>query len=179
VSSFFNPVSIRKSSFRHGLRTDAATRFEKGIDISNTVNVLKRAALLIKEIAGGVVSSNIIDVYPEPLVKKEIGLKYHYLKKLSGKNYHPDAVKNILNNLGFEVLNERIDEIWFSAPFHKPDIGIPADLVEEILRIDGLDNVEIEGHITITPSFQEDFFKERYREKVSDFLTGSGFHQMI
>ena len=178
-SAFFNPVSIRKSSFRHGLRTDAATRFEKGIDISNTVNVLKRTALLIKEISGGEISSNIIDIYPDPVSKKEIGLKYHYLKKLSGKNYHPDAVKNILHNLGFEKLNERIDEIWFAAPYHKPDISIPADLVEEILRIDGLDNVEIEGHITITPSIQEDYFKEKYREKVSDYLAGSGFQQVI
>ncbi len=178
-SAFFNPVSIRKTSFRHALRTDAATRFEKGVDISNTVNVLKRSALLIKEIAGGVISSAIIDVYPQPILKKEIGLKYHYLKKLSGKSYHPDAVKNILHSLGFDIVKERIDEIWVAAPFHKPDITLPADLVEEILRIDGLDNVDIDGQVTITPSLEENYVTEKFREKVSDYLAGSGFHQVI
>jgi phenylalanyl-tRNA synthetase beta chain len=79
-SAWFNPTSIRKASFRHGLRTDAATRFEKGVDIGNTVNVLKRAAMLIKEIAGGQITSDIIDVYPSPKQKAEVMLKYHYLK---------------------------------------------------------------------------------------------------
>ncbi len=178
-SAFFNPVSIRRTSFRHSLRTDAATRFEKGIDISNTVNVLKRAALLVKEIAGGEISSAIIDVYPKPIPKTEIGLKYHYLKKLSGKSYHPDAVKNILHSLGFDIIKERIDEIWVAAPYHKPDITLPADLVEEILRIDGLDNVDIDGQVTITPSLEENYITEKFREKVSDYLAGSGFHQVI
>ena len=95
-SAWFNPLSIRKTSFRHGLRTDAATRFEKGVDISNTVNVLKRAAVMIKEIAGGEIASDITDVYPDPKNKTEIAIKYHYLKKLSGKNYHSDTIKNIL-----------------------------------------------------------------------------------
>ena len=85
-SAWFNPSSIRISSVFHGLRTDAATRFEKGVDIDNTVNVLKRAALMIKELAGGEISSEIVDVYPSPQPKTEISLKHHYLKKLSGKN---------------------------------------------------------------------------------------------
>ena len=88
-SAWFNPINIRKTSFCHGLRTDAASRFEKGIDISNTVNVLKRAAMMIKEICGGEIASDVVDVYPEPKEKLTIALKYHYLKKLSGKNYHP------------------------------------------------------------------------------------------
>src|SRR6478735_2284646 len=95
-SAWFNPLSIRKTSLKHGLRTDAATRFEKGVDISNTVNVLKRAALMIKEIAGGKIASDIVDVYPAPKPKTEVAVKYHYLKKLSGKNYHGDTIKNIL-----------------------------------------------------------------------------------
>ncbi|HJW17948.1 MAG TPA: phenylalanine--tRNA ligase subunit beta, partial [Flavisolibacter sp.] len=100
-SAYFDPIFIRKSSFRHGLRTDAATRFEKGIDISNTVNVVKRAAMLIKEIAGGDIASDVVDVYPDPQPKPLVSIKYHYLKKLSGKNYHPETVKNILQSLGF------------------------------------------------------------------------------
>ena len=99
-SACFDPVTIRKTSFRHGLRTDAASRFEKGTDISATVTVLKRAAQLIKEIGGGEIASAIVDVYPQPREKVQVAIKYHYLKKLSGKNYHPDAVKNILTGLG-------------------------------------------------------------------------------
>jgi phenylalanyl-tRNA synthetase beta chain len=132
-SAWFNPIDIRKTSFRHGLRTDAATRFEKNIDISNTVMVLKRATLMIKELGGGQISSDIVDIYPDPPNKTQVSVKYHYLKKLSGKNYHPDTVKNILNNLGFEILKDGIDEIRVAVPFSKPDISLPADIVEEIL----------------------------------------------
>ncbi|HEY0433532.1 MAG TPA: phenylalanine--tRNA ligase subunit beta, partial [Chitinophagaceae bacterium] len=92
-SAWFNPIDIRKTSFRHNLRTDAASRFEKGIDISNTVNVLKRAAMMIREICGGQIASDIVDVYPVPREKNQVSLKFHFLKKLSGKNYHPDTVK--------------------------------------------------------------------------------------
>jgi phenylalanyl-tRNA synthetase beta chain len=99
-SACFDAISVRKTSFRHGLRTDAAAHFEKGIDISSTVNVLKRAAMLIKEICGGQIASEIVDVYPGPKEKTQVAIKYHYLKKLSGKNYHPDAVKDILKQFG-------------------------------------------------------------------------------
>jgi phenylalanyl-tRNA synthetase beta chain len=178
-SAFFDGITIRKTSFRHGLRTDAASRFEKGTDISATVNVLKRAANLIKEICGGEIASEIVDVYPKPKGKAEVAIKYHFLKKLSGKNYHPDAVKNILTSLGFEVLKEGIDELRVAVPYHKPDISLPADIVEEVLRIDGLDNVEIPGSITITPSVEENFAKDVLKEKISDYLAGTGFHEIM
>lgn len=178
-SAFFDGVTIRKTSFRHGLRTDAASRFEKGTDISATVNVLKRAALMIKEIGGGEIASEIIDIYPNQKPKAEVAIKYHFLKKLSGKNYHPDAVKNILGSLGFEILKEGIDELRVAVPYHKPDISLPADLVEEVLRIDGLDNVEIPEAITITPSVEENYATETYREKVANYLVGLGFNEII
>ncbi len=178
-SAWFNPVNIRKTSFRHGLRTDAATRFEKGVDISNTVNVLKRAALLIREIAGGEIVSDIIDIYPHPQDKKQVALKYHYLKKLSGKNYHPDAVKRILTSLGFEIVKEGMDELWVAVPYSKPDISLPADIVEEILRIDGLDNIDIPASITITPAVEELGYKEALREKLGGYLVGKGFHEIL
>src|SRR5687767_11491930 len=178
-SAWFNPVDIRKTSFRHGLRTDAATRFEKNIDISNTVNVLKRAALMIKELGGGRIASDIVDVYPDPANKAEVSLKYHYLKKLSGKNYHPDKVKNILNNLGFEIVKDGIDEIRVAVPFSKPDISLPADIVEEILRIDGLDNIDIPTAITITPSVEENYLGHTVKEKVANHFVGLGFHEMM
>ncbi len=178
-SAWFNPTTTRKTSFRHNLRTDAATRFEKGVDISNVVNALKRAALLIKEIAGGTISSDIIDVYPNPVEKTQVGIKYHYLKKLSGKNYHPDAVKKILTSLGFEIIKEGMDELWIAVPYSKPDISLPADIVEEILRIDGLDNVEITGSLTFTPTVDENGPKETLKEKIAQFLTGRGFNEIV
>ena len=178
-SAWFNPVGIRKTSIRHGLRTDAATRFEKGVDISNTVNVLKRAALLIKEIAGGEIASDIVDVYPEPKPKTEVAIKYHYLKKLSGKNYHGDTIKNILTGLGFEVIKEGQDDIRVAVPYSKPDISIPADIVEEIMRIDGFDNVEIPSAITISPAVETLGLEAACKEKVAGYLTGAGFNEIF
>ncbi len=178
-SAWFNPVTIRKTSLRHSLRTDAAARFEKGVDISNTVNVLKRAAIMIKEIAGGEIASDVIDVYPEPKQKTEVGLKYHYLKKLSGKNYHGDTIKNILTSLGFEMIKEGMDELFVKVPFSKPDISIAADLVEEIMRIDGLDNVEIQQMITIAPAVETLAHETIYQEKVAAYLVGLGFNEIF
>ena len=179
-SAFFDGITLRKTSFRHGLRTDAASRFEKGTDISATVNVLKRAANMIREICGGgEIASEIVDVYLKPKAKTEVAIKYQFLKKLSGKNYHPDAVKNILNSLGFETLKEGIDDLRVAAPYHKPDISLPADLVEEIIRIDGLDNIDIPEAITITPAVEENYAKDMYREKVATYLVGAGFNEMM
>ncbi|MDE3251619.1 MAG: phenylalanine--tRNA ligase subunit beta [Bacteroidota bacterium] len=178
-SAWFHPVSIRKTSVRHDLRTDAATRFEKGVDISQTVQVLKRAALLIKEIAGGSIASDIVDIYPDPKPKAEVSLKNHYLKKLSGKNYHSDAIKRILTSLGFEVIREGQDEIRVAVPYSKPDISIPADIVEEILRIDGLDNIEIPATITISPAVEKLHLQESLRDKLAGYLVGQGFAEIL
>ncbi|MCU0375463.1 MAG: phenylalanine--tRNA ligase subunit beta [Chitinophagaceae bacterium] len=178
-SAWFNPVSIRKSSFRHDLRTDAATRFEKGVDISQTVAVLKRAAMLIKELAGGTITGAVVDIYPNPRQKVELALKYHYLKKLSGKNYHPDAVRKILGALGFEFIKEGADDLWFAVPHHKPDITLQADLVEEIMRIDGLDNVEIPATIAMSPSADLLGPAEAWQQKVSDYLAGLGYQEIF
>lgn len=178
-SACFDGVQVRKTSFRHGLRTDAATRFEKGTDISATVNILKRAALLIKEIAGGEIASAVVDIYPNPKPKGEVAVKWHFIKKLSGKNYHPDAIKDILTSLGFEIIKEGIDELRVAVPYHKPDISLPADLVEEIVRIDGLDNIDIPESINITPAVEENYSKEVYREKTANYLAGLGFNEMM
>ena len=178
-SAFFDPISIRKTSFRHGLRTDAATRFEKGTDISATLTVLKRAAALLKEVAGGTVASDFIDIYPEPEQKRDIILKNQYLKKLSGKNYHPQAVRNILSNLGFTIQREAADAIHVAVPHHKRDVSLPADVVEEILRIDGLDNIPIPTAITITPSVEENYKIDGLKEKAAGLLTGAGFSEIL
>lgn len=178
-SAWFNPVDIRKTSFRHGLRTDAATRFEKNTDISNTVQVLKRAALMIAEIGEGQISSDIIDIYPDPKNKTEVTLKFHFLKKLSGKNYHPDAVKKILSSLGFELRREGLDDLLLEVPYSKPDVSMQADVVEEIMRIDGLDNIEIPSAITISPANELYGYKHVWKEKTANYLAGQGFNEIF
>ena len=178
-SAWFSPVSIRRTSLRHGLRTDAATRFEKGVDIGNTVSVLKRAALLIKELAGGEIVGDIVDVYPKKAEKKELPLKYQYLKRLSGKNYHPDTVKKILESLGFEMIKDSMDELWVAVPFSKTDVAYGADIVEEIMRVDGYDNVEIPQMITIAPSIDILAPAEAWKEKVAGYLASLGFHEIF
>ena len=178
-SAVFNPGLIRKTMLLHNLRTEAAVRFEKGIDISKTVDVLKRAAMLIKEIAGGKISSEIIDVYPIPRDRKEITLSYQYLKKISGKNYHPDTVKNILTSLGFKIIREGIDNIKVTVPFSNPDITIPADVIEEIMRIDGLDQIEIPSSINMSPAIDTGLENTLKKEKIIGWLTGNGFHEIF
>lgn len=178
-SARFDSIYIRRTSLRHELRTEAAARFEKGVDISNTVNVLKRAAALIKEIAGGTISSDVVDVYTNPKPKIEIELTYSYLKKLSGKIYEPNAVKGILENLGFEVKQENDNGITVTVPYHKTDVSIPADLVEEIVRIDGLDNISIPSTITIAPAINQLGQKESVKEKIAAFLEGRGLSEIM
>ena len=178
-SAWFDPAHIRKTSFRHQLRTDAATRFEKGVDIGNTVHVLKRAALLVKEICGGQLSSEIVDQYPAPKPPREITLQNHYLKKVSGKNYHQDTVKSILKSLNFSILQESIDSLRVAAPTSNPDISIPADVIEEIMRIDGLDNIDIPATIKMSPSPETGAFEAGIREKISGWLVGTGFAEIF
>ncbi|HEY2647917.1 MAG TPA: phenylalanine--tRNA ligase subunit beta [Puia sp.] len=178
-SAWFNPSAIRRTSFRHGLRTDAAIHFEKGMDISGTINALKRAASLIREYGGGRISSAVSDLYPDPIPKTQILLKYHYLKKLSGKNYHSVAVKKILLSLGFEILREGLDDLLIAVPFHKPDIQHPADLVEEIMRIDGYDHIAIPANISISPSVETGREAAAIQEKVAAWLVGCGFNEIF
>ncbi|RBL92818.1 phenylalanine--tRNA ligase subunit beta [Chitinophaga flava] len=178
-SAFFSPGGIRTTSFRHGLRTDAASRFEKGVDISNVVFALQRAAALICELAGGKAASGIVDVYPMPKQKTQVETTYAYIHKLSGSNYSPDKVKNILRSLGFEVLSETAEGLRVAVPFSKPDISLPADLVEEVMRIDGLDNIEIPSHVTISPALSSHPDEEGVREKVANYLAGNGFNEIF
>ncbi len=178
-SAWFNPSMIRKTSFRHNLRTDAATHFEKNVDISNTVNVLKRAAALICEMAGGKIASAIVDMYPQPAEKKKVDLSYAYLQKISGKSYTPDTIKEILKALGFQILKEDAEGLVLEVPLHKTDVSLPADLAEEIMRIDGFDNIAIPTSITISPSTEANAFAEIQKERISSILVGMGFSEIM
>lgn len=178
-SAWFSPSSVRTTSLKHGLRTEAAVRFEKGVDISGTVRSLVRATDLILEIADGKVNGGVIDVYPSVAEKKTVTLKYEYLKKLSGKNYTSEAVKNILTALEFDMLEESNDAIKMAVPLSKADISMPADIVEEIIRIDGLNNIEIPSTITITPAANSNDGREQLKEKLAQMLAGLGFNEIV
>ncbi len=178
-SAWFHPKSIRRTSLRHNLRTDASSRFEKGVDIDNTVKVLIRAAILIKEIAGGESTQDVIDIYSTPKTKTEVVLKNHYLKKISGKNYHTETVKNILQSLDFEILKEGLDDLHIAVPFSKPDISLPNDIIEEIMRIDGYDNIEIPSAIMMSPAVETAGFESAFKEKIANYLTGLGFSEIL
>lgn len=178
-SAFFDGGSIRKTSLQHGLRTDSATRFEKGVDISNTLQALQRAATLMLEIAGGQIAGGMVDWYPQPMEKKKVLLTADYLKKISGKEYPILDVQNILLALGFDILEATDTKLALAVPYSKPDISIPADIVEEIMRIDGLDNIVIPSSIRLTPSVEKNNRAFLLREKIANNLVGLGFYEIF
>lgn len=177
-SAFFSSSSIRKTSIYHQLRTDAASRFEKGTDISETKSVLQRAIHLILEITEGKVVGGITDIYPTPLEKKKITLTQSYLHRISGKEYQPDAVGGLLQNLGYEVTTTPTG--WNTLiPYNKPGTKLAAEIVQDIMRIDGLDNIPIPQHITITPEINRNKKQFKLRSKVINMLVGSGWNEIF
>lgn len=177
-SAYFNPLYVRRTSLRHGLRTDAATHFEKGVDIKNVPLALKRAAQLIVEIAGGEIASDVIDVYPNEVTSVTVEVKYDYINKLSGKKYDNTAVKALLQSLGFTVKSESEEGLVLSVPTNKPDVLQPADVVEEVLRIDGLDNIPIPEKLNI--SLTKPMINDRSeRNKIANILCGIGFREIV
>lgn len=177
-SAVFNPILIRKTIIRHDLRTDASMRFEKGVDISKTVQVLQYAATLIREICGGKINSPVVDVFHQP-AERIVDLKHSYLKKLSGKTFKPKEVENILTSLGFAILESDDNHIKVKAPDSNPDISLPADVVEEVLRISGFDEIEIPSRVQMTPGFDDYAAQAALAEKVSSWLTGNGFSEIL
>ena len=178
-SAVFEAGMIRKTSFRHQLRTDAATRFEKNVDISHTVLVLKRAAALILEIAGGQLGSSVIDVYPQPVSPKRVSTTHAFLRRISGKEYPAETTYTILRALGFSIVESDKDQFTVEVPLHKTDISLPADLAEEVMRIDGFDNIEIPRSIRISPSTEENQPAFARKEKISNILAGMGYQEML
>jgi phenylalanyl-tRNA synthetase beta chain len=178
-SACFNATGIRRSSFRHDLRTDAAMRFEKGVDISGVPYALKRAASLMKALCGARVSSPITDVYPAPRERTGVSFSYDYLARLSGRTYAAGKVKTILESLGFTILREAEKALEVAVPYSKPDIALPADLAEEVMRIDGYDRVAAATHVNMVPVLMKKPDTEALREKVSGYLTSNGFYEIF
>jgi phenylalanyl-tRNA synthetase beta chain len=178
-SAYFNPAYIRKTSKRHQLNTDASFRFERGTDPNMPVFALKRAAMLIKEVAGGTISSPIMDVYPKPVKDFSIELKYNYVDSLIGKRIERDTIKKILISLDINIVQESAEGLKLAVSPYRVDVQRPADVVEEILRIYGYNNVEFSESVHSTLSYLQKPDKERVVNTISDFLSSNGFNEMF
>ena len=179
-SAYFNPTSIRKSARRHGLNTDASFRFERGIDSNITIYALKQAALLIKELAGGTIAMDICDVYPAPIEDFKVELKYGYVNSLIGKEIPADTVKSIVTSLEMKIEDENAEGITLSIPPYRVDVQRPCDVVEDILRIYGYNNVEIPTALksSLTTKGKEDR-SHRLQQLVAEQLVGCGFNEIL
>jgi phenylalanyl-tRNA synthetase beta chain len=178
-SAWFNAESIRKTSVRHGLRTDASIRFEKGADISNVPFALQRAASLLQELAGATIASQMIDVYPTPKEATLIDVPFEKINQIVGKKYTPSQIKNILTSLCFETIAETPAALTVKVPHSKPDISMLADVVEEIMRIDGLDNIPFTGNIQYNvPSFTKGYTLD-VKKQLAQTLVGKGFYEIF
>jgi phenylalanyl-tRNA synthetase beta chain len=178
-SACFNPRSIRKTSRYHGLQTDSSFRFERGSDPGITVYALKRAALLIRELAGGKISSEIADVYPLPVEPAGIQVKWKNINRLIGKEIGHDNIRSILSDLGINIKKESVETLSLIVPTFKTDVTREADVIEEILRIYGYDNIEMHGQLRSSLSFSNKPDPEKIRNLVSDMLSSRGFNEII
>lgn len=178
-SACFNPVWIRKTAKRHGLSTDASFRYERGADPNITIWALKRAAMLIKEVAGGQISSEIVDVYPNPVDNYKVELNIDRTNKLIGKQIPVNTIKQILSSLDIIVEAEEADTLRLSIPPYRVDVQREADVVEEILRIYGYNNVETSQKVnsTLAHSIRPD--KHRVIKLISDSLSGTGMNEIM
>ena len=178
-SAHFEAKHIRRTSFHHDLRTDAAKVFEKGSDPNLTVFALKRAALLLQELAGAKISSGIVDVYPEMILPREIVVSKKYVDRLIGVEIPWEKMAEILNALHMNPHVISDEEFKVSVPTDKSDVTRPADVVEEILRIYGLNEVPIPDQIRAALVYGETPDPVRTREVVSELLVGSGFFEIM
>jgi phenylalanyl-tRNA synthetase beta chain len=178
-SAWFAPNNTRLTSMHHGLRTDSAIRFEKGVDISQTEYALRRAAGLMVDLCGATIASTIQDIYPEKLIENKIEITYEYINRLSGSVYSKEKIKNILAHLCFGIIAETESGLTLQVPYAKPDITIPADIVEELMRIDGLDNVPFTGKIQIALRSTKPNTSALTKEKVAAALTAKGFFELF
>ena len=179
-SAYFHPTWIRKSARRHGLSTDASFRFERGIDPNGVIYALKQAALLCKELAGGKVSMEICDVYPEKMENAVVDLQYSYVHNLVGKDIPVETIKSICETLEMKVLSETAEGLKLEIPAYRVDVTRPCDVVEDILRIYGYNNVEIPTQLksSLVIKADEDR-KHKLQNLVSEQLVGAGFNEIL
>jgi len=179
-SAYFDPGYIRRTAQYHTLKTDASFRYERGTDPNMTVKALKIAANLIKELTGGHISSDIVDIYPEPINDFKVSIKYSHVNRLIGKTIEKSHIKAILNGLEIGILEETEETLTLSIPPYRVDVQREADVIEEILRLYGYDNIEI------SPNLNSDYlanFPEKdvdlFRSRISQMLAGAGFQEIM
>lgn len=178
-SAYFNPVWVRKTAKRHGLNTDASFRFERGIDPELTVYAIKRAALLMQEIAGATITSEVIDVYPKKFTPFKVAFNKKRCDSLIGKAIDKETVKFILDSLDINVLEEKGEDWLLEVPQYRADVTREADVIEEILRIYGFNNIEIPEKIHASLSYSHGINPENVIRSISDFLASRGFNEMM
>jgi phenylalanyl-tRNA synthetase beta chain len=178
-SAYFDATTIRKTSKFHGLKTDASFRYERGTDPNITVYALKRAVLLMKEIAGGKISSEIVDNYPEAKERKQVEVTYKNINRLIGKEIDKLKVKNILTALEIEISEENEEGLSLLIPTNKVDVLREADVIEEILRIYGYNNIEINSELHSSISYLTKPDKEKIQNTIADYLSNNGFIEIM
>lgn len=178
-SAHFHPATIRKTARHFGLQTDASFRFERGTDANNTVYALKRAVQLIREIVGGQVASDLKDHYPVPVQKNELRLSFAHTDRLIGKVLDCDQIKNILHSLEIEVLEATETDLLLAIPTYRVDVTREPDVIEEILRIYGYNNVEFPSSVRSSLSFRQQPDPEKIRNQISDHLSAGGFNEIM
>ncbi len=176
-SAYFHPSSIRNTSKALGLSTDASYRFERGTDPNGTVYAAERAALLITQLAGGEILSGVLDIYPEPIEPREIRLRFARVDRILGYKIEKDAVSEILEKLGMNITLSSDEELRVSVPTFRPDIEREIDLIEEIARIHGYDNIPTVAKISITLGEKKD--ESAFTDRVKETAVELGFHEMI
>ena len=177
-SAYFNPVSVRKTAKRHALNTDASFRFERGIDINTTKYALKRAALLIEKYAGGKLASDVSDFYPEKIEDFQVFLSYENAYRLIGQEIPKDTIKNILASLEIKINSETEGGLGLTIPSYRTDVQREADIIEEILRVYGYNNIEFSHKLNTSISFDSN--KETKVENIiADQLTALGFNETM
>ncbi|MAX71538.1 MAG: phenylalanine--tRNA ligase subunit beta, partial [Flavobacteriaceae bacterium] len=178
-SAYFDPVSIRKTAKRHGLNTDASFRFERGIDPNITEYALKRAALLIKEIAGGEITSDIIDAYPKKIKDFEVRLSFDNAKKLIGEEIPKETIKSILTSLEIKVNNVTEAGLGLTVPAYRNDVQREADIIEEILRVYGYNNIKTTEKLNASISNSSRFEDYKLQNIIGNQLVSQGFYEIM
>ena len=179
-SAYFHPTWIRKSARRHGLSTDASYRFERGIDPNGTIYALKQAAILCKQLAGGKVSMEIKDVYPNPISDARVQLDFEYVDRLIGKKIGNDMIRSIVESLDMKIVSETETGLELDVPAYRVDVQRPCDVVEDILRIYGYNNVEIPTQLKSSLTIPSDIDKAYHRQNViGEQLVGCGFREIL
>ncbi|MEO6883450.1 MAG: phenylalanine--tRNA ligase subunit beta, partial [Bacteroidia bacterium] len=178
-SAYFNPMTIRKTAKRHGIKTDASFRFERGTDPNATVCALKRAALLIQEIAGGKIPSQIFDNYPTKINDFEITFHFDTCDKLIGKKIPHAHIKNILQSLDIKIISETESDLKLSVPAYKVDVQREVDVIEEVLRIYGYNQIEAPTAFRSSLSFTNGVDNEQLQNTISDLLSSNGFLEIM